>query len=247
MAPIVEILSDKAALIERAHALAVETVKSAIAARGQATLALSGGSTPKPLYASLIDADLPWDKVFIFWGDERYVPHDHEKSNVRMAREAWLNHVPIPAENVFPMPTGADNPATDAATYEETLKTFFQSNHKDAATGLPAIDFVLQGMGDDGHTASLFPHTEALKVTDRLVTVGNHSGEPRITFTAPLINSGRKVAFLVAGENKQEALSQVFSADADPQQYPSKLIQPADGPHWLLDAAAGKGVPESYK
>ncbi|MGB3668697.1 MAG: 6-phosphogluconolactonase [Phormidesmis sp.] len=243
MNPIVEILPDKAALIDRAYALTVETVKSAIAARGQATLALSGGSTPKPLYAALTKADLPWEKVYILWGDERYVPHDHEKSNVRMAHEAWLSHVPIPADNIFPMPTSADDPARDAADYEETLKNFFQLSPGE----FPAIDFVLQGMGDDGHTASLFPHTAALDVSDRLVTVGNHDGEPRITFTAPLINHGQKVVFLVAGENKQHALSQIFSADADAHTYPSKLITPSAGPHWLLDAAAGQGVPDQFK
>ncbi|MEL7224563.1 MAG: 6-phosphogluconolactonase, partial [Cyanobacteria bacterium J06576_12] len=106
---------------------------------------------------------------------------------------------------------------------------------------------VLQGMGDDGHTASLFPHTDALSITDRLVTVGNNDGDPRITFTAPLINHGKKVVFLVAGENKQQALAQVFSANANPKDYPSKLIQPESGPHWLLDEAAGKGVPDQFK
>ena len=243
MAPTVEILSDKAALIERAHTVAVESIQAAIAARGRATIALSGGSTPRPLYASLAKADLPWDKLYIFWGDERYVPHDHEKSNARMTRESWLNHVPIPSENVFPMPTSAGDPAADAEKYEETLKSFFQP----LPGKFPALDFVLQGMGDDGHTASLFPHTQALEVRDRLVTVGNHDGEPRLTFTAPLISQGHKVVFLVAGENKQTALSQVFSPDADAHTYPSKLIQPPNGCHWLLDAAAGQGIPNSFK
>ncbi|MEL6161772.1 MAG: 6-phosphogluconolactonase [Cyanobacteria bacterium J06554_11] len=242
MAPTVEILSDKATLIERAHELTVKTLQNAIAQRDQATIALSGGSTPKPLYASLISADLPWERIYVFWGDERYVPHDHPKSNALMTQEAWLNHVPIPEDNIFPIPTGADDPAADAATYERTLKQFFQSGSGE----FPAIDFVLQGMGDDGHTASLFPHTPALDVTDRLVTVGDHSGEPRITFTAPLIKQGRNVVFLVAGENKQNALSQVFSSDADARTYPSKLIQPAN-PHWLLDATAGAGVPDPFK
>lgn len=242
MAPTVEILPDKAALIKRAHDVAVESIKSAIAGHGRATVVLSGGSTPKPLYASLIDADLPWEKVFVFWGDERYVPHDHEKSNVRMTRETWLNHVPIPDENVFPMPTSAEDPATDAANYEATLKKFFACKEGE----VPALDFVLQGMGDDGHTASLFPHTDALDVRDRLITVGNHDGEPRITFTVPLIRAGRQVVFLVAGDNKQTALSQVFSSTADDHTYPSKLIQPAD-PLWLLDAAAGGGVPAEFK
>ncbi|MEM8502824.1 MAG: 6-phosphogluconolactonase [Cyanobacteria bacterium P01_D01_bin.1] len=243
MTPTIEILADKAALIDRAYDLTVSVVKEAIAASDRATLALSGGSTPKPLYAALAKADLPWEKVYIFWGDERYVPHDHPKSNALMASEAWLNHVPIPAENIFPMPTSANDPAADAATYEKQLKDFFQL----AEGAFPALDFVLQGMGDDGHTASLFPHTEALDVRDRLVTVGNHDGEPRITFTVPVINRGHHVVFLVAGENKQTALAKVFSDDADDHTYPSKLIQPAAGAHWLLDASAGKGVPNHLK
>ena len=240
MAPTVEILSDKPALIERAHQLMVKSINAAISERDRATVALSGGSTPKPLYESLVNADIDWNKLYIFWGDERYVPHDHPKSNARMTAEAWLNHVPIPKQNIFPVPTSSKAPAADAAKYAKTLQDFFQT--EDAVI----IDFILQGMGDDGHTASLFPFTEALDVRDRLVTTGNHNGEPRITFTVPLIQQGRQIVFLVSGENKQKALSQVFSPDADEREYPSKLIQPAD-PHWLLDAAAGPGIPDKYK
>ncbi|PZO09366.1 MAG: 6-phosphogluconolactonase [Leptolyngbya foveolarum] len=240
MAPTVEILSDQPALIERAHQIMVETIKTAIAKRDRATVALSGGSTPKPLYESLVNADIPWEKLYVFWGDERYVPHDHPKSNARMTSEAWLNHVAIPEENIFRVPTSAQAPAADAAKYAKTLRDFFKSDE------VAVIDFVLQGMGDDGHTASLFPFTEALDVRDRLVTIGNHDGDPRITFTVPLINQARKIVFLVSGENKQKALSQVFSPDANDHEYPSKLIQTAN-PHWLLDAAAGKGIPDQYK
>lgn len=243
MAPTVEILPDKAALIDRAYELTVETLKAAIAERGRATIALSGGSTPRPLFTAMVRADIPWDKLYVFWGDERYVPHDHERSNTRMARETWLNHVPIPSENVFPMPTSAGDPAKDAATYADTLQSFF----KTASGEFPAIDFVLQGMGDDGHTASLFPHTEALDVRDRLVTVGNQDGEPRLTLTVPTINQGHKVAFLVCGDSKQDALAHVFSDSADAHDYPSKFVQPSSGPHWLLDADAGKGVPDGLK
>ena len=240
MAPTVEILSDKPALIERAHQLMEKSINAAISERGKATVALSGGSTPKPLYESLVNASIDWDKLYIFWGDERYVPHDHPKSNARMTAEAWLNHVSIPEANIFRVPTSAQAPAADAAKYAKTIREFFKSD--DAAV----VDFVLQGMGDDGHTASLFPFTEALDVRDRLVTVGNNNGDPRITFTVPLIQQGRQIVFLVAGENKQNALSQVFSPDANDHEYPSKLIQPAN-PHWLLDADAGKGIPEKYK
>lgn len=239
---IVEVLPNKAALIDRAYQVAVAAIEEAIAQRDRATLALSGGSTPRPLYEALAKADLPWGKIYVFWGDERYVPQDDPKSNARMTKEAWLNQVPIPAENIFPVPTGANDPAADAAQYEETLKKFFQSQPGE----FPALDFVLQGMGDDGHTASLFPHTEALDVRDRLVTVGNHAGEPRITFTVPLINQGRKVVFLAAGENKQDAIAHVFSSEADGHDYPSKLIEPANGEHWLLDGDAGQGLPKPF-
>lgn len=242
MAPTVEILSDKPALIQRASEFMVTTLKDLIDKQGRATIALSGGSTPKPLYESMVQADIPWEKLFVFWGDERYVPHDHEKSNYRMASEAWLNHVAIPEDNIFPVPTSAGDPATDAAKYEEDIRAFFQID----AGGVPKLDFVLQGMGDDGHTASLFPNTEALDVRDRLITVGNHDGEPRITFTVPLINHGQKIIFLIAGANKQEALSKVFGEDADNYSYPSRFIQIAN-PHWLMDADAAQGLPDSYK
>ncbi|MFK8184849.1 MAG: 6-phosphogluconolactonase [Phormidesmis sp.] len=241
MAPTVEILTDKAALIQRAHEFMVTTLQALIDKQGRATIALSGGSTPKPLYESMVKANLPWEKIFIFWGDERYVPHDHETSNFRMTSEAWLNHVPIPEANIFAVPTGADDPAADAAQYEETIRAFFEID----AGGIPRLDFVLQGMGDDGHTASLFPNTEALDVRDRLITVGERDGEPRITFTVPMINQGQKIVFLVSGENKQAALAKVFADEADNYTYPSRFIQLA-GPHWLMDAGAGKGLPDSF-
>jgi len=261
MSPIVEILPDKDALIKRAYEVMVAHMQNAVDLRGRATIALSGGSTPKPLYAALAKADLPWDKIYVFWGDERYVPHDDEKSNFRMTREALLNHVPIPTENIFPVPTSANDPTIDAVKYSETLQSFFQVDPGDLAdsadstdstdstkpnSAWPALDFVLQGMGDDGHTASLFPNTAALDVRDRLVTVGNHNGEPRITFTVPLINQGRTVMFLVAGESKQEAISQVFSPSSDDHVYPSKLINPGGTCFWLMDAAAGQGVPPAF-
>lgn len=242
MAPTVEILPSKAALIKRSHEFMVSTLQEMIAKQGRATIALSGGSTPKPMYELMVGADIPWEKLFVFWGDERYVPHDHEKSNFRMASEAWLDRVSIPEENIFPAPTSAGDPAVDAAKYEETIRAFFEINKE----GTPQFTLALQGMGDDGHTASLFPNTEALDVRDRLVTVGNHDGEPRITFTVPLINHAQKIAFLVSGENKQNAISNVFAEEADNYSYPSRFIQIA-GPHWLMDMAAAEGLPDSFK
>lgn len=233
---IIEVLPNTTALIERSLELVLTKIHAAIADRDLCTIALSGGSTPKPLYEQLATQALPWDKIHIFWGDERYVPPTHPDSNARMAREAWLDHVPLPPANIHPMPTGAGDPSVDAATHEAELHTFFQT----APGTFPSFDIMLQGMGDDGHTASLFPHTEALHVRDRLVTVGNKDGQPRITFTAPLINQARTVLFVVAGANKQTALDHVFAPEDDANQYPSRLIQPVGELWWLLDAAAGQ-------
>lgn len=234
----VEILPDKAALVQRSLALIVEKLQTAIAERGKFTIALAGGSTPKPLYEALATHDLPWDKIHVFWGDERYVPPTHPDSNEGMARTAWLNKVPIPEHHIHPMPTDAPDPAIAAATYEQKLRQVLAS----APDQSPSLDVILLGMGDDGHTASLFPHTEALQVRDRLVTVGNKAGEPRITLTAPFINQAYCVIFMVAGENKQAALSHVFAVEDDEFNYPSRLIQPEGELWWLLDQAAGQNL-----
>lgn len=231
----VEVLADKATLVERAYEIVVQQIKKVIAKRDRFTIALAGGSTPKPLYEALSQADLSWSKIHIFWGDERYVPADHPDSNQRMVRQAWLNKIDIPADNIHPMKTTGADPAQDAQRHETELKEFFQIEQ-----GFPKFDLILLGMGDDGHTASLFPQTEALAVEDSLVTVGNHNGEPRITFSVPLINQAACVIFLVAGENKRPALKQIFATQGDAQQYPSRLIQPKGELLWLLDRAAAE-------
>lgn len=235
-APQIEIYPDRAALITRSKDLVVEYVQAAIAARGTCSIALSGGSTPKPLYEALAKEDLPWSQLQIFWGDERYVPVDHPDSNAGAAKAAWLDQVPIPVEQVHLTPTHYDNPVDAAVAYAQTIRQVL------GEAPWPQIDINLLGMGDDGHTASLFPHTLALGVSDRLVTVGEKAGTPRITFTVPFINHSRAVIFLVAGSNKQTALSQVFSPDGDDQTYPSRKIQPQGDLRWLLDAAAGEAV-----
>ncbi|NJN01888.1 MAG: 6-phosphogluconolactonase [Leptolyngbyaceae cyanobacterium SL_1_1] len=238
MKPTIEVLTDKAELIERSQTVIVEKIRGAIAQQGRCTIALAGGSTPKPIYGAIAQKDLPWDKLFIFWGDERYVARDHPDSNQGMARSVWLDQVPIPAENVFPVPTMAPEPAAAAASYEQTLRDFFQVS----GAAVPRLDIVLLGLGEDAHTASLFPHTEALQVRDRLVTVGNKLGEARLTVTVPLINQAHSVIFIVSGANKQEALAHVFSAESDDMAYPARLIQPRGEVWWLLDAAAGANL-----
>ena len=234
----VEVLPDLAALIERSLSITLAKIQTAIESRGLCTVALSGGSTPKPLYEAIAAQQLPWDKIHVFWGDERYVPPDHPDSNQLMARRAWLDSVDIPAQNIHPMPTDDANPADAARKYEAHLAEFFKLKRGE----FPALDVILLGMGDDGHTASLFPHTEALQVRDRLITVGSKDGQPRITFTAPTINHGRCVMFVVAGANKRPALAEIFAPLADELSYPSRLVQPQGELWWLLDREAGQDL-----
>jgi 6-phosphogluconolactonase len=244
----VYILPKLTELIEAATVRTVEILKTAINDRGIATIALSGGSTPKPLYQAIAQADLDWDKLHIFWGDERYVPSDHPDSNENMARQAWLNQVPLPPSNIHAVPTHLSNPADSALQYEATLKAVFgTAAFGTAAFGtkagdFPAFDLILLGIGDDGHTASLFPHTPALDVRDRLVTIGEKSGQPRITFTYPLINNAHNVLFLLAGASKQPALQQIFSPEADSKQYPAHAIRPQGNLLWMMDQSAGEGI-----
>lgn len=233
-----EVLPDLNALLLRSQQLILSQIESAIKERGRFTMALSGGSTPKPLYAALAEQDLPWDKIHLFWGDERYVPSDHPDSNQLMARQAWLDKVAIPAANIHPMPTDAAAPTIAAAQYEQHLQEFFQIQ----PGNFPDLDVNLLGMGDDGHTASLFPHTEALAVRDRLITVGNKGESIRLTFTVPFINASRCVMFVVSGANKRPALAQVFAPVADDFTYPARLIQPQGELWWLLDADAGSDL-----
>ncbi len=234
--PLIEVLVNKQALIDRATKLVMESSEAAIAStQGRFTIALAGGNTPKPLYEALATQKLPWEQIQVFWGDERYVPPNHPDSNQRMARQAWLDLVPIPQANIHPMPTAANDPFLDAQNYEQELRQFFQVSE----SALPTFDLILLGMGDDGHTASLFPHTDALKVSDRLVTVGNKENQPRLTFTVPLINQARRVVFLVSGSSKRPALAEIFAHKASGVDYPARLIQPQGELWWLLDQDAG--------
>lgn len=231
-----KVLPDVNSLVDYAQTLISDACREAIAQRGQFTIALAGGSTPKPLYEKLAAQDLPWDKIHVFWGDERYVSADHPDSNEGMARRAWLDQVPFPAGNLHPMPTQATDPAESAQQYEAHLRQFFGSQD------IPAFDVILLGLGDDGHTASLFPHTAVLNVCDHLIGVGYRGQDPRLTFTIPLINQAHCVMFLVAGQSKKPALNAIFSADADPFTYPARFVQPKGKRYWLLDQGAGDGL-----
>jgi len=230
----IEIYRDRSALVARSLELVQQKIQAAVDERGTCAIALAGGSTPKPLYEALAELDLPWSNLHIFWGDERYVPIDHPDSNAAMAKAACLDQVPIPETQIHIIPTHLEQPADAAIAYEKLIK--------DVLGYQPTFDIVLLGMGDDGHTLSLFPHTAAAQVSDRLVTVGEKAGEPRITLTAPLVNQSRCAMFLVSGSNKQAALKEVFSPTASDIAFPARQIQPQGELWWLLDAAAGEAI-----
>ena len=227
-------------LFQAAAEEVVRAATDAIAQRGRFTIALSGGSTPKNLYtliAANASTSLPWDRMFFFWGDERHVPADDPDSNYRMAKEALLSKVAIPPANVFPVPAGMQDAAAAAEAYEQTVRKFFA-----LSTGeLPRFDLILLGMGPDGHTASLFPETAALQEKSRLVVANwvDKLKTSRITFTLPVLNSARCVAFLVSGIDKAAVLHEVLEGDAPAEKYPAKLVQPSDGKLiWFLDKAS---------
>jgi len=217
-----------------------EIAVSSIDTDGRFSVALAGGSTPRRTYHLLASEEyrnrFPWSKVHIFFGDERSVPATHADSNYRMAEEAMISQLPIPAQNVHRM-VGEGDAAANASLYEGELQTFF-----DGATW-PRLDLVLLGIGDDGHTASLFPDTEAL-IETRAWVVANWVEKLRtyrITLTAPAINHAANIVFLVAGAGKAERLPEVLRGARDPLRLPSQLIQPVDGSLvWLVDKAAAQ-------
>ncbi len=229
-----EIFPEGSALIQRAIQIWQQTAAAAIQERGRFTVALAGGSTPRRLYAALAETEgIPWQHTWLVWGDERYVPPDHPDSNYRMVRETMLERVGIPETQVFPMPTQAGDPAQDASQYESQLKQIFSGDW-------PQLDLVLLGIGEDGHTASLFPGTTALQVQDRWVTVGQKDGDPRLTLTFPVLNQAAQVVFLVTGANKASILKEVLTTTAH---LPCQSVNPRGRLLWLLDVAAAAQLP----
>ena len=224
-----------------------------VLANGSFTVALSGGSTPRKMFTLLAEepflSSMPWASIYFFWGDERSVAPDHADSNYRMAREALLAKVPVPPEHVYRIPAEIEDTDRAAEEYSATLARFFSLCRTDDGmlSSLPCLDLVLLGMGADGHTASLFPHTAALGVGG-LVAVANYVEKfdtYRITLTADAINNARNVTFVVAGEDKAEALKAVLKGEHRPEDYPSQLIRPKDGKLlWMIDEAAARLLSE---
>jgi 6-phosphogluconolactonase len=238
---------DAAALAARAARHFVEVTEEAVAARGRARIAISGGSTPKVAFGMLADPALPWlkrmpwDKLDLYWVDERCVPPDHADSNYRMTREAMLDHVPLAPAQIHRM-EGELEPEVAAARYESDIRNGFRLE----GAQMPCFDIVQLGMGPDGHTASLFPHTVALGEMSRLA-VANHVQNKdawRITLTRPVINQGASVFFLIGGADKAGVVKEVMMGPRDPERLPSQLIQPSGGIlTLLLDKAAAALLP----
>jgi 6-phosphogluconolactonase len=229
-------------LVSLSRAVLEETfpiIQEAVTKRGKFAIALSGGHTPGKMYSLWAQTEqyrnkTPWDRVHLFWSDERFVPADDPRSNYRMARETLISQVPIPAENVHPMATNLSSPEECARAYETELLKFFGSEP-------PAFDVQLLGIGDEGHTASLFPGSPALGEKVRWVAAVRVAAEPpqRITLTPVVLNQGRNTFFLVAGEGKRAILSAIRDELASkPSQYPAARIHPAREPVWFLDQAA---------
>jgi 6-phosphogluconolactonase len=238
---------DAEALARRAAQYLVEMAGEAVAYRGGARIAVSGGSTPKAAFELLADrnqpwhARMPWEKLDLYWVDERAVPPGDAESNYRMTREALLDHVPLHSSQIHRI-EGELAPEEAAACYESELRSGF---HLEGAE-LPRFDLVALGMGADGHTASLFPGTEALNETSRLATANYVPQKDawRITLTWPVINYASSVFFLVSGADKASVLNEVLTGPYDPERLPSQLIWPSSGILTLiLDKAAAAHLP----
>lgn len=237
----VHIFETKLALVEAAAAEIARCSDEATDNDRDFHILLSGGSTPEPVYSRLSQPpyreNIVWDRWHVFWGDERAVPPEHSDSNYRMAHDALLSLVPIPASRIHRIPAELE-PDAAADDYEKLLRDLFGDKLQ--------FNLALQGMGSDGHTASLFPGTPAIQESKRWVMAQHVSGVDawRITLTAPAINSSKEVLFLVNGEDKAPALAQVLQGPPDAQQYPAQLIQPVGDLHWYVDRSAASQLVE---
>jgi len=231
---------------ESAESLAQDVAEwiSALAQASDRTFAicLSGGSTPQRLYERLaapaVASRFPWNRAHWFWGDERFVPHDHPDSNYRMVREALLSRAPIPPDNIHAVPTEGLSPEEAAGAYEKTLKHFYGADT--LAPDRPLFDVTLLGIGDDGHTASLFPGQPTLQETRRwTAAVVGAKAEARITLTYPALDSSRDVAFLATGAGKRNIVARARAGDPT---LPAARVRPVGRLHWFMDRAAAPGA-----
>lgn len=237
----VHVFPDHAAMSAAAAEQIVARIQRVLTEQGRFTLALAGGGTPRPVYEHLATTHrsaIAWDRVHLFWGDERYVPHDAPASNVHMVRAALLDEAPIPSANVHPISTDGNDPDADAAAYADALRAMFPDD--------TTFDLVLLGIGEDGHTASLFPDDpQATATGDAIPWVHAVEAPPRydvrtrLSLTLPVINRAHDVFFLVAGAAKHDAVNAVLE-EQDPA-LPPTHVHPRGQTHWFLDEAARFG------
>lgn len=241
-----EIFSKFEAMIEKAVTYFIDLANVSIQSHDAFFVALSGGNTPKPLYRALAapqnQTRIAWDRVHLFWGDERNVPADHPESNYKMVKENLIDQVPIPPKNVHRVSTELD--FWEAAEhYERKMRRVFSGDW-------PEFDLILLGMGDDGHTASLFPYSSGVNEEKRwfIANFAPRKDSWRLTLTKNAINSARNIIVLVQGHNKASMLRDVFAGTYDPISKPIQLISPINGEMiWLLDRAAGQELPSESK
>jgi 6-phosphogluconolactonase len=246
MVPDVRICADVNELSLRAAEATVDTIAASVRRHGRCSLALSGGNTPRALYALLASRcreRIPWTDVHVFWGDERYVSTDDPESNYRMALETLLAHVPCPAGNIHPMPVSIVPSDAAAREYECTLRTYFSD-------GRPRFDLVLLGLGEEGHTASLFAGSPALSELRRWVVAANVAAKPpvRLTLTLPVLIQAATIYVLVAGSRKAQALGDVLTGKPDPSSYPAAGLLSAQGTlTWWADADAAAHLHRAHR
>lgn len=244
----IEIVDDSPELNRAAADEFSRLARTAVSRNGRFAVALAGGSTPRSVYSLLASDDqanpadrLPWEQIHIFFGDERHVSPDHADSNYRMASESLLSKVAIPQANVHRVRAELESAAEAADLYEIDIKDFFRKENAGNADAVPKFDLIMLGMGPDGHTASLFPGSEGLNETARLVVANwvEKFNTFRITFTYKLLNNAAQIMFLVTGKDKGEMLHNVLEGDPSGKTYPSQGIKPTTGRLlWLVDRAA---------
>lgn len=239
----VRIVADPDALNRAAAGEFVARARRAVQAFGRFSVALAGGSTPRGLYALLAGAPyrnrIRWERVHVFWTDERCVPSDHPESNFRMAHECLLSRVPMPDANIHQVQTGRGDPAFVARAYERTIRKWFRL----PSGAFPEFDLVVLGLGEDGHTASLFPNAKALHETRRLVidTAGGRPNVARVTLSVPVLNHAQRLLWLVAGASKASVVRRVLREPARCDELPAQRVHPSHGTSlWLVDREAAR-------
>jgi 6-phosphogluconolactonase len=232
--PRLVVVSSSDALARRCAETIASAIDLALAQRDRCQIALAGGTTPAAAYRYLGQQHLPWERVDLLLGDERWVSADDPASNARLVRETLMRSGPGKAARLHPVPTQLADPQQGADAYGATLAQLCSGEP-------PVLDLVLLGLGDDGHTASLFPGTAASRETVRTVTVGDGKGLARITLTAPVLSAARQVIFLVSGEGKRQALSRLLDPSEPPERTPARLVQPATPALVLADNGAAPG------